>query len=394
MVIGTPVPATDVVVLGGGVVGTACAWRLAQRGLQVILVDPAPGSGASGVAAGMLAPVSEVQPGEEPLLRLGCHAAQGYPDFVRELELVSGLVTGYRRCGTLAVALTADDRARLAETRRLQAGLGLTVEALTGRRCRALEPTLDPGVSAGTLIPDDHQIDPRRLLEALRIAATTAGVVTVQDSGTPERVDEVLAGVRLASGALVRALRVVLATGAWARSVVPSVRPVKGQILRLRMPAGDHILRRTVRAVVHGRDVYLVPRENGELVVGATSEDVGLDQRVTAGAVHDLLQDARALVPGVSELEFTETAARCRPGTPDNLPLIGPSAVPGLILATGHHRNGVLLCGVTADAVTAALADGDVPAGPVRVCDPRRLEQPGTSTTGRDTTTVATAGRR
>ncbi|MCD5352626.1 glycine oxidase ThiO [Kineosporia mesophila] len=392
-----PVSATDVVVLGGGVIGAACAWRLARRGLRVILVDPAPGSGASGAAAGMLAPVSEVQPGEEPLLRLGCHAAQGYPDFVRELERVSGVVTGYRRCGTLAVALTADDRARLAENRRLQAGLGLTVEALTGRRCRDLEPMLDPGVSAGTLIPDDHQVDPRRLLEALRIAATAAGVVTVQGSGTPERVDEALAGVRLDSGTLVRAPRVVLATGAWSRSVVPAVRPVKGQILRLRMPAGEHVLRRTVRAVVHGRDVYLVPRENGELVVGATSEDVGLDQRVTAGAVHDLLRDAQALVPAVSELELTGTTARCRPGTPDNLPLIGPSVVPGLTLATGHHRNGVLLCAVTADAVAAALIDGEVPEGPVRACDPRR---PGPArsadivTTGRDTAAAATAGRR
>lgn len=384
-------PATDIVVLGGGVVGTACAWRIAQRGLRVGLVDPAPGSGASGAAAGMLAPVSELHYGEESLLRLNLYAAQQYPAYIAELEQLTGLATGYRQCGTLAVALTADDRARLGETRAAQARLGLEVEALTGRQSRALEPMLDPGVSAGTLIRGDHQVDPRRLLVALRAAAVAAGVRVLRGRAVPEHAGSELIGVRIDDGTVLRAPRVVLATGARAHSVVPAVRPVKGQILRLRMRPGEHILARTVRGVVHGREVYLVPRADGELVLGATSEDLGFDRTVTAGAVHALLRDAQSLVPAVSELEFTEMTARTRPGTPDNLPLVGPSPVPGMVLATGHHRNGILLSGVTADAV-ADLISGEVIAGPMRVCDPRRLRTPTPSTN--DPGPLTASGRR
>ena len=361
----------DVVVLGGGIVGTSCAWRLAERGHRVVLVDPDPGGGSSRAAAGMLAPVSELHHGEEDLLALCLLAAAGFAEHARRVSAAGGAPTGYRGCGTLAVALDAGDRARLADVRRAQERLGLDVQALTGRECRRLEPLLDPAVSGGTLARGDHQVDPRRLLRALRAAAGRCGVDFVPARGEVLVEGGRAAGVRFADGSAVRADLVVLATGARAQQHAP-VRPVKGQVARLRMPEGGHVLQRTVRAVVRDRDVYLVPREDGELVVGATTEDRGFDETVTAGAVHDLLRDAQAVVPGVAELELVEVLARSRPGSPDNLPLIGFGEVPGLLLAVGHHRNGVLLSGVTADAVAALAAGEDVPPE-VAACDPVRF---------------------
>ncbi len=361
----------DVVVLGGGVIGTAIAWRVAQRGLRVLQLDPVPGSGASAVAAGMLAPVSELHHGEDALLQISLDAAARYPRYVADVTAATGQYTGYRDCGTLVVALAADDRARLADVRASQQRLGLDVEALTGRECRRLEPLLDPAVSGGTLVRGDHQVDPRRLLPALQAAAGAAGVEVAMVRGEPYIEDGRARGIQLPDGEVMHSRWVVLATGAYAGSHAP-VRPVAGQIARLRMPPGEHVLQRTVRGVVHDRDVYLVPRRNGELVVGATSEERGLAAVTTAGGVYELLRDAQALLPAVSELEFVEVAARCRPGSPDNLPLIGEGEVAGLVLATGHGRNGVLLSGLTADAVAAVVSGEDVPSS-VRACRPDRF---------------------
>jgi len=367
---GSAVPA-DVVVLGGGVVGTACAWRLAESGARVVLVDPDPGGGSSRAAAGMLAPVSELHHGERELLDVCLLAAAGFARYAAKVAAASGTPTGYRDCGTLVVALDAGDRARLAAVRSAQERLGLDVQPLTGRQCRALEPMLDPAVSGGTLVGGDHQVDPRRLLPALRTAAQRRGVRFVSARGEVLVEGGCAVGVRCADGSTLRADLVVVATGAHAGEHAP-VRPVKGQVVRLRMRPGEHLLQRTVRGVVRDRDVYLVPRADGELVVGATTEDRGFDRTVTAGAVHDLLRDAQALVPGTAELELVEVLARTRPGSPDNLPLVGFGRVPGLLLAVGHHRNGVLLSGVTADAV-AALAAGEDVVPEVAACDPVRF---------------------
>jgi glycine oxidase len=358
------------VVVGAGAIGLACAWRLAQRDLGVCVVDPDPGRGASRVAAGMLAPVTEVHFGEEPLLALNLESARRYPSFVEELEGRAGRSVGYIACGTLAVAADADDHAALGRLHDFQRRLGLDVERLTSRECRRLEPSLAPTVRGGLRVGQDHQVDPRRLVEALHAAGSGAGVQVVRRRvaeipvGPGDRVDR----VNLDDGTSITTRCVVLAGGAWSGEVaglppgsVPPVRPVKGQLLRLRQRSGPALLRGNVRGLVAGSGVYLVPRADGEVVVGATMEEQGFDTSVTAGAVHDLLRDAYALVPGVTELELAETSAGLRPCTPDNAPVIGRSPVEGLVLAIGHFRNGILLTPVTADLVGDIVTGGSVP---------------------------------
>ncbi|MFS4095214.1 glycine oxidase ThiO [Streptomyces sp. AF1A] len=361
---------SDVLVIGGGIIGLVTAWRAAQRGLATAVVDPAPGGGAAQVAAGMLAAVTELHYGEETLLALNLESARRYPGFAAELTELTGHGLGYRRCGTLAVALDADDRAHLRELHALQQRSGLASEWLSGRECRRLEPMLAPGVRGGLRVDGDHQIDPRRLAAALVAACERAGVAFHR--AWAKRLDVVgdrAAGVTTADGTALRAGQVVLAAGSLSGrlpgvpdELLPPVRPVKGQVLRLTVPRRfAPFLSRTVRAVVRGSQVYLVPREDGELVVGATSEELGWDTTVTAGGVYELLRDAHELVPGITELPLTETRAGLRPGSPDNAPLLGPSGLDGLLLATGHHRNGVLLTPVTGDVLAHALVTGELP---------------------------------
>ncbi|SED87313.1 glycine oxidase [Streptomyces sp. 2131.1] len=361
---------SDVLVIGGGIIGLVTAWRAAQRGLAVALADPEPGGGAARVAAGMLAAVTELHYGEETLLGLNLASAERFAAFTAELEEASGRDIGFRACGTLAVALDADDRAHLRELHELQRRSGLESEWLTGRECRRLEPMLAPGVRGGLRVDGDHQVDPRRLAAALLTACERAGVLFHRRRA--DRLSVVAdraAGAVLDDGTEVAAGQVVLAAGSLSgrlagvpAHVLPPVRPVKGQVLRLTVPpAYAPFLSRTVRAVVRGSHIYLVPRENGELVVGATTEEMGWDTTVTAGGVYELLRDAHELVPGITELPLTETRAGLRPASPDNAPLLGRTALPGLHLATGHGRNGVLLTPVTGDAMASLLADGELP---------------------------------
>ncbi|MEV7318477.1 glycine oxidase ThiO [Streptomyces sp. NPDC093970] len=361
---------SDVLVIGGGIIGLVTAWRSAQRGLRTAVADPEPGGGAAQVAAGMLAAVTELHHGEQTLLGLNLASARRYPGFAAELTELTGHDLGYRRCGTLAVALDADDRAHLRDLHALQQRSGLDSEWLSGRECRRLEPMLAPGVRGGLRVDGDHQIDPRRLAAALVAACERAGVVFHRDwAERLQVVRERATGAVTRSGDLLAADRVVLAGGSLSgrlagvpEDALPPVRPVKGQVLRLTVPAAyAPFLSRTVRAVVRGGHLYLVPRENGELVVGATSEELGWDTTVTAGGVYELLRDAHELVPGITELPLTETRAGLRPGSPDNAPLLGPTRLDGLLLATGHHRNGVLLTPVTGDVMAELLTGGELP---------------------------------
>lgn len=385
----------DVAVVGGGLIGLAVAWRAAGRGLRVVVADPDPGSGASRVAAGMLAPVTEAHYGEEPLLRLGLESARRYPGFVAELEQAAGIPAGYGSTGTLAVAFDQDDLAALGELAGFHARLGLESVRLTARACREVEPLLTPAVGGGLLVAGDHQVDNRMLTTALLTALDRAGVPLCRErvaavvldgvgrDGGPGRVT----GVQLGSGRVLHADQVVLAAGCRSDAIaglepgtLPALRPVKGQILRLTVPSAQApFLRRTVRGTVRGRSIYLVPRSHGELVVGATTEEQGFDTQVTAGAVYELLRDAGRLVPGIGELPLAEASAGLRPASADNAPLLGPlgpAGPRGLILATGHYRNGVLLTPVTADEIAELLATGTVPET-IRGFAPERFDRAG-----------------
>ncbi len=356
----------DVVVVGGGVVGLCCAWRAAQRGARAVVLDRAqPPAGATRVAAGMLAPVGELAFGEPDLLQLTLAAAELYPAFVAELEAASGVEAGYSRCGALHVALDRDEAAELRRIHELQRSLGLGAEWLAPRRCRELEPGLTPSFNGGVHAPQEGAIDPRRLTAALLAALREQGVEVRggTEASAALLAGERIEGVRTAAGEELRAGAVLLATGAWAGSEAwlpeharPDVRPVKGQILELRSPAGEPPCER----ILASERVYLVPREDGRLVVGATVEERGFDAAVTAGGVHELLREAYRLLPDVAEMELVEAMAGLRPGTPDNLPRVGPGALDGLLLACGHYRNGVLLAPLAAEAVADALLANSV----------------------------------
>lgn len=349
----------DVAVVGAGVIGLSVAWRAAAEGLSVVVCDPEPWSGASWAAAGMLAPSTEARWGEEPLHRLAEQSAAGWPEFAARLEEESGVTVGLRQEGTLSVALDPDDFRALHETVEVQRRFGCPVELLSGRDCRRLESALNPRVVGGALTPKDHQVDTRAVLAALSEAASRRGVETVRKAATRIGPRE----LALDDGTVVRVGEVVLAAGCGSAAIdgldpvdVPPVRPVKGQILRLNSDPHPPVLTRTIRAVAQGRSVYLVPRSGGEIVVGATVEERGFDTDVTVGAVYELLRAAVAAVPDIVELPLSETLARSRPGSPDNGPILGPAAhTPGLHLATGHYRHGVLLAPVTAEALAADL---------------------------------------
>jgi glycine oxidase len=392
----------DVVIAGGGVIGSAIAWRAATAGLDTVVVDPGDGAAASLVAAGMLAPVSESLFGEDALLALNLLAVRRFGGFAAELEEQAGQRVGLRREGTLAVAYDPGDHAALLRLTAFRRSLGLDAEELDGRGCRTLEPFLAPEVRGGALFGGDWSVDNRRFTAALRHAMAASGARLVRG-----RVTGVLArdgrahGVALAAEdgpATIGCQAVVIAAGTWSGAVkgIPApvaaaVRPVKGQLLRLRLPgAMPPVLTRTVRATVRGTDVYLVPRADGEVVVGATQEERGPDRSVTAGAVHDLLRDAISVVPVMTELVLAETCAGLRPGTPDNGPAVGATTVPGLLVATGHFRNGILLAPATADAVVACLT-GQRPAPEWEPFSPARFApppapSPGTTTAGRAAT--------
>ena len=348
-------------VVGGGVIGLACAWELARNGHEVTLVAPAPGRrGASWVAAGMLAPVTEAQFGETALTALLLEGSRRWPAFAAALEGVAGRAVGYDTTGTLTVALDASDRACVDDLLAYQHSLGLPAERKSASECRALVPASSPALRGGIEVPGDHQVDNRALLEALVRACHAAGVAFVDGTVAAVAPGPELA---LADGRRLGPGTVVLAPGTGLPAIaglegagLPAVRPVKGHILRLGPPGRQHtvaapLLSRTVRGLVRGRSVYLVPRRDGSVVVGATVEERGGDTSVQAGAVHELLCDARAIVPGVDELELLEAAAGLRPATADNTPRIGWTGIDGVVAAVGHYRNGILLAPITAAAV-------------------------------------------
>lgn len=364
---------SSLVVVGGGVIGLSAAWWAASAGYRVRLVDPEPCSGASRVAGGMLAPVAEAWPGEEALLELGAESLRRWPEFAERLAADSGLPAGLRTEGTLVVGVDSADRADLDRLADHLSSVGREVVRRSSRELRRLEPALGPAVRSGLEIPGDLAVDNRLALAALRAAAQRSGVEFV-----PARAREVHPGQVVLDESTVDCDEALIAAGAHSAQLHPSlhgqVHPVKGEILRLRArgtalppPA------RTIRGPVRGRQCYVVPRDDG-VVVGATQYETGFDTAVTLGGVRDLIADAERLLPGLSEYELAEALAGLRPGTRDNLPLIG-RVEPGVLVATGHHRNGFLLAPVTAEAALALLR-GDEPPRHAEAADPGRSRVP------------------
>ncbi len=368
----------DVLIVGAGAIGLACAWRAAQRGLSVrVLERDEPGSGASGVAAGMLAPVGEASWGEDRLLEAGLASHAAWPAFAAELAAESAVDPGFIPGGAVHVALDRDEAAELRRRHELMTSLGLDAEWLGASECRTLEPGLHPAAVGGVHAPHEAAVDPSQVVRALSSACERAGVAiicgvevdgAVLDGGR-------LAGVESTDGERHLAGATVLAAGAWSgaaewlpEAARPPVRPVKGQILTLRAAAGKAVVER----IVVTERVYLVPRADGRLIVGATVEELGFDTRVTAGGVHELLREAYRAVPDVLELELERAVAGLRPGTPDNAPLVGRSPAEGLLFATGHFRNGILLAPLTATGIVAALCDEEPPLE-LKAADPGRF---------------------
>ena len=323
----------------------------------------------------MLAPITEAHFSEESLLALNLESARAYPRFAVELEAAAGVAPGYRETGTLAVARDLNDRAVLDRVAKFQTSLGLHVERLRSRECRVLEPGLAGSIRSGVFVRDDHQIDNRALMTALRAACARSGVELRTEAATSVVLEEGRVGaVEVSGGDGVRCERCVLAAGAWSSLVggLPEearlqVRPLKGQLLHLK-GAPDAIPQHTIRGI----EVYMVPRGDGRLVVGATVEERAFDVSVMAGAVHDLLRDVYELFPGVAELELSEVSVGLRPGTPDNAPLLGETAVPNLFAATGHYRNGILLAPITAETIVHLLLTGETPAA-IQPFSPQRF---------------------
>ncbi|MGA8723616.1 MAG: glycine oxidase ThiO [Acidimicrobiales bacterium] len=396
-----PDPSDDLLVVGAGVIGLSIAWRSAVAGLTVTLVDPAPGRGATWAAAGMLAPVSEAHFGEEELVALNLAAARDWPTFASELEAASGRSVHYTPLGMLLVAADPSDRDATDRLLRFQHALELRARRLSAAECRAAEPLLAAGVCGGAELGEDHQVDNRALAVALEVACEASGVSMIRDEVSGLCVEYGrLTGVSLRSGEQRSAHSVVLCAGCRSgelpglpEDLRPPVRPVKG--LTLRLGAGDSPrLRRTVRGLVHGRSCYLVPRADGTLVVGATVEEKGFDLSVQAGAVLELLDSARRIVPVVDEYELLETTTGLRPGSPDNGPLVGETPIAGLLVATGHYRHGILLAPLTAERILELLAGADrserldalfAPFSPDRFGDRERVRRSPVSMAGEKT---------
>ena len=351
-----------VAIIGAGVVGLGIAWRLAGRAEVLVFDRGKAGAGASHAAAGMLAACCEAEPGEEALVALGRDSQARWPAFAEELARASGIDVELRGEGTLVLALTADDQAELAHRLEFQQKLGLPLEWLSGAATRAREPHLAGKIAGAVFSPQDHQVDNRKLTQALRVAAEAAGAKIHEHR--PVKEISVVAGrakgVVLEDGTSIAADIVVLAAGAWSRGIAglppdrrPPVRPVKGQMLALRMESAAPLLNH----VLWAPGAYLVPRRDGRLIVGGTVEEKGFDETITAGGMLTLLEAAWRAIPAIEELPVDEIWVGHRPGSRDDAPILGRGPLENLFYATGHHRNGILLAPVTADAMARLILD-------------------------------------
>ena len=355
----------NIAVIGGGIIGLGVAWQLARRGRPVTVFDrEKAGRGASWVAAGMLAPVSEFGFENEDFLEFGRRSMEMFPRFLEELEADSGRAVALDTRGTMVVGFHRDDSERIRRIYNFRENRGLPVQWMTGSEARELEPLLSPKAASAMWIPEDYQIDNRALVDALKVALVEAGGELVEGTA----VTEIRSEARRCTGVITDngehpAGVTVLAAGCWSGGIAglsedlaPKVRPVKGQIVTLRMDETYGFAR-----VIRAPDAYILPKGDGRLLIGATEEEMGFDTTPTAGPVMRLIERAWEAVPSLYDLPIEEIAVGLRPGTRDHEPLIGESGMDGLLYATGHYRHGILLAPVTAYALCDMILDGKTP---------------------------------
>lgn len=371
-----------VVIVGAGVMGLGVAWKLASAGQKVLVLEKnTPGAGASRAAAGMLAPMAELQYDEEPLLKFSLESQQRWPSFVQELEADAARSVEYETSGTLLVAWDRDEAEDLKRHYEYQKEMGLNVQWLSGRGLRRMEPMLSPRIVGGVHCADDVQVSNRRYVQALEAAARAKGAEIRSGVEVESLVyeDNEVRGVRTTTGETISAKTTVIAAGAWShslgiKSVVPlHIRPVKGQMMALQMDPKHPLLQHVIRRRLEG--VYLVPKQDGTLVIGGTSEEMGFDDRITAYGLRHLLEHAFEMVPGIDELAVKETWVGFRPASSDSGPLLGWSSVPGLAMITGHFRHGIQLSPLSIDVVSAAILVDALPEV-ARPFVPARFESP------------------
>ncbi|PSQ95151.1 MAG: glycine oxidase ThiO [Bacteroidetes bacterium SW_9_63_38] len=353
----------DVLIVGGGTVGLATGFELVRKGTPVTLFEKGKaGHGTSWQAAGMLAPDAEIGFEELELYELNRESLRRWPDFAERVETASGVNVDYRDEGTLIVADDRDSAEALRRLYEFQEEQGLNVEWLTGEEARKIEPFVAPRLSAAVYAPSDHQVDNRQLLTALREAFVAEGGTLHEETPVAAVApDEATPAVVTEDGTRVEGKEVVVAAGVWSRDLdgltpdaQPPVRPVKGQMIQLRRERPFDL-----QHVIRGPDAYLAPKSSGRIVVGATSEEMGFDTTVTAGGLYDLLEGAWEVVPGIYDLPVDDTWAGLRPASRDHAPLLGRTAAPGVIMATGHYRHGILLTPVTAEEVATLVRTGE-----------------------------------
>ena len=353
----------DVLIVGGGTIGLGIGFELVRRGTPVTIFEKhEAGRATSSQAAGMLAPDAEIEFEERELYEFNRESLRRWPEFADRVETASGQSVDYRDEGTLIVADDRDAAEALERLYDFQRAQGLHVEWLTGEEAREIEPFVAPRLSAAVFSPSDHQVDNRRLVAALRTAFEAEGGTLHEETPVEAVVpDPDTPAVRTSDGETVTGERVVVAAGVWSRELdgltpdaVPPVRPVKGQSIQLRRKRPFDL-----QHVVRGPEAYLAPKSNGRVVVGATSEEMGFDTTVTAGGLYDLLEGAWEVVPGIRDLPVDETWAGLRPASRDHAPLLGRSAAPGVLMATGHYRHGILLTPITAEEMARLIRRGE-----------------------------------
>ncbi len=353
-------------IIGAGIIGLSIGWYLSKEGIDVTIFEKnEAGKGATWASAGMLAARSEIEPGEEYLLQLLIDSKNLWPSFAEELIQESKIDIGYRKEGTILIALDYDDASKLKSHYNYLKKIGIDVEILSSEKILEIEPFLNPNLIMGLYSKEDHQVDNRLVTLALKEAFIKSGGILKERTEVKKVVitNDEIEGI-IAKDEFYKFDFVILSAGAWSpliegipKHVIPPVRPVKGQALSIQMDPSNPI----IKHVIWGPEAYLVPKNDGRLVVGATVEEVGFDNNITVSAVYSLLKACWEMVPSISEFPIKEIWSGFRPGSRDDAPILGPTRIKGLIMATGHHRNGILLAPITAKGITEFIVKGVLP---------------------------------